>query len=1424
MAKLSESYIFGGMQRDISVSKHPAGFLYSGLNVRLTTREGDTLMSITNEKGTSSSLTSITGDYLGHTLLNEFLVVFSVQGSNSYITRIDLSKSTPEKQVLYQGSLGFSKEHPIEAIASFENDNIQKVYWTDGVNQPRIINITAERLADGWDGTKSYWANLGYTDTSFDFVPDLMLEETVTVSKIQDSTGMFPPGVIQYAFTYYYKYGQETNIFYTSPLRFVSHPDRGGSPDDKIGNAFEIKVSNVDTRFDYLRIYSIQRTSLDATPICKRVTDIKIKGLPKDNKKRYYATFVDTGVNGNSIDPVELLYKGGESISGKTLEQKDNTLFIGNISIERPLLLKELRDNGYYDSIGNKIIKAGNYELTDETNIIDAAEVYEQGMNSYYYFNQLNCSNSANEYGVPCAGFKRGNFYRLGVQFQYKSGAWSNPFFLKDHQIPWNNKPSISVAPSSNFGRVELPRVECVLGKDITDFLKGKDYKKARAVVVYPEIQDRVTICQGVVNPTMFTNNGRLNDKNLLAQSSWFFRQKIGRTNYPINYSTIPPKSEDFLPYTENDANYNPNWRDPDTGESYQIRRVEVQGYFDEDDRFQNSWDIVTLNSPDIEFDGGIDHIYFDDVSQHVVGEADFKFTMSDIDIQTETPTISNYGTGFVHKSFKHSASFGIISGLFYDDFIVDDTTSDPTDAVLRDYDVMNSPCKWLVYPWHKNGSLNNDINRPSDKGTPTAVLKKKVISNLRYADTQLYDPPFPQNTYESLAYRPMLFNSRESEILKVRHNITYQNASGNDEKVDTEIYRGNVDTLLNPSKPGPIFFAFGDNDISKKGVETGFDSTNWYKLWEKDAAEGQAGVPRGIYKWNDADAWVSIGNDHIGDAFRDLSVSKGAVRMKYKSSPHLVYYSRLNYTRQGNTHFYLPIVEIRRSEQNPKRFGGDSLDALKENVWIPCGKPVLLGNEDDGSTKLNFNYGDTYFQRYDCLKTYAYTPEDINQIVEIGSFMLETYVNIDGRYDRNRGQMSNINMSPQNFNLINPVYNQRDNFFSYRILDEDFYTNTRFPNQITWSKEKQSGADVDLWTNITLASTYDMDGSKGQVVSLNTWMDKIFCFQMKGVSNILFNSRVQIPTSDNVPIEITNNYKVDGYRYISDGIGCTNPRLIREAPSGIFFIDSISNHLFQINEGIIDITQSHNMSSVFRNNIGTFSRVLYDDVNRDVYLVNDSKALCYSEVLGQFTSFMDYGSVSLIEGYNKRVFTMKDSSLYQMFAGDYCSFFGTPKPWGIIFISNGIGSNAVGMDKTFTNLEFRACVEGDGEYDESTGKFTPTLPFDTLRTWNEYQHGIAHLRHRNGYYAMMHHTPDKEATLKRKFRIWRCDIPRDNMAVTDAGTFTREFDKTFFPASRRPHPMDRMRNPWLYIKLQKEASESMKRTEIHDLVITYFT
>ena len=141
-------------------------------------------------------------------------------------------------------------------------------------------------------------------------------------------------------------------------------------------------------------------------------------------------------------------------------------------------------------------------------------------------------------------------------------------------------------------------------------------------------------------------------------------------------------------------------------------------------------------------------------------------------------------------------------------------------------------------------------------------------------------------------------------------------------------------------------------------------------------------------------------------------------------------------------------------------------------------------------------------------------------------------------------------------------------------------------------------------------------------------------------------------------------------------------------------------------------------------------------------------------------------------------------------------------------------------MDKTFTNLEFRASVEGDGEYDENTGKFTFTLPFDSLEVWDEHQHGKTVLKDVSNMAKPMGHFEDEGSSLRRKFRIWRCDIPRNNAPIeSDEGL------PNLFRKIRKP--LDRMRNPWLYVKLQKDAAtegQLLEGTELHDLVMTYYS
>lgn len=1435
MAKKYINWKTKGMNRDMSVSAFNPEFAFENHNLRLATNEGNTMMSWVNERGSKELkllidtepwsqvesegkyVNEIEGTAVGTAVLNHKLVLFTVgydkPNTYSYIYVFKESNNSDwdlTGKVLYKGNLGFSAGYPIETLVSYESENIQKVYWTDNKNQPRVINI-----APSMD-----YKTKKYNDFSFDFIQELALKEEVYVSKLYGA-GEFPPGVIQYAFTYYNKYGQESNIFYTTPLQYISYVDRAGSPEEKIANCFQIQVYNIDKNFDYMRVYSILRTSKDATPVVKRVQDLEIKD------GTLYLTFIDNGTIGETMDPTELLYKGGEEIKAKTIEQKDETLFLGNITITRPSIdIKNrlLTENGVsdmsplVDDAINKVsavAKQRNFKLASKS--------------PFTYYNTLDTISdtvAGNYQGASC--FKSREYYRLGVQFQYKNGKWSEPCWIGDKQC--NAVPSEN--PTMRFPMV--PEFTYTMGnKDETNensvfkSLYDQGYRKVRPVFAVPRTQDRTILCQGIGCPTMYRKVDRKN--NLYASASWLFRTKSYSESSGVNDSdwNIPnAKSTESDGYTgggyvtpsfklmsQYDFPFLTSLKDANSiVVSPYLSSTEVMGTFSDDDSYYIDPKLITLNSPDIEFDDFMAHTDFKGYNLCTVGYTIFEKTYGDISIQTSTPTIGSDAAGFIHRSIVAPGYGALISGVFFNDYVVDDLDGPKYEA----YHTSSPPIDFPVYMWHKNGSLNNDVARDNR----SAQLLKKRISNYRLGSN---------TTYAGIGLAPILGNS-DTEIQLF--NADYLSVV----KVNGNVYQGNVDTMVVPSEPSPYYLV---GDPWRKDVDTDYKSRSYFRLTLKDPKDTSS--EHGIWELSEENnIWDwrkkrKESND-IGDKVNGLAQWREGISIKYKSTPHLV--ANINndiYTwtpaSEGGTFTTLkqgqaPIIEVYKEYNKDIIFGGTSDEALQAATWIPCGPPVAFEAEDKVHT-LEFKWGDTYLQRYECLKTYPFTTEDKNQVIEIASFMVETRVNIDGRYDRNRGQISNLNMTPQNFNLINPVYSQMDNFFSYKIIDEDSYKNTAFPNTITWTKTKQNGADVDLWTNITLANTLEMDGDKGEVNKLVRMNNQLLAFQDSGISQILYNENIQISTTEGVPIEIANSQKVQGKRYYSDTVGCSNKWSVVQTPAGIYFMDSNEKSIYLFNGQLNNLSTAGGFNSWAKQNIPSanvdwtpifFSSFVtyYDKLNQDILFINGNTSLAYSEKFNCFTSFYDYGGAPYFTNLDDREIWIKDSKLWQHQAGKYCNFFGVNKPFSMTLIAN----QEPQMDKMFTNLEFRACVEGDGSYNETKDKFTPSLPLDSLEVWNEYQHGILTLSNRNDNDRLTHGDKDGKASLNRKFRMWRCDIPRDNAVVNNT------IESLMGIKRFKDRPLDRIRNPWAYIKLTKNAAtrESfLNKTEIHDIMATYF-
>ena len=525
-------------------------------------------------------------------------------------------------------------------------------------------------------------------------------------------------------------------------------------------------------------------------------------------------------------------------------------------------------------------------------------------------------------------------------------------------------------------------------------------------------------------------------------------------------------------------------------------------------------------------------------------------------------------------------------------------------------------------------------------------------------------------------------------------------------------------------------------------------------------------------------------------------------------------------------------------------RFGGNTAEAVEHNVWLPAGNAIYLPDPDNqpenwSGVTLKWTVGDSYYQRYDALRTYPQTEEDVNKVVDIVSFMTETWTNIDGRYDKNRGLTNNNHIRPQNFNLINPVYSQQDNFFTYHTINPKKVNLDVFEYSFTWSLTKIAGALRDEWTRLTFASTYDCDGNKGPLNRIERLDNQLVAFQENGVAQILFNENVQIQGSEGIPIELANSGKLQGLRYYTTEIGCQNKWSISVQPNGIYWVDGKTRGMYVLGgNGIQSLSSVKGVDTWFRNR-DDLSTVWHpgqwqgffmhnDNTTGELFLTSKDTCLCFDTALGEYTGFYDYQKTDAMFTVSNTVFSVAedfsvpdglktvdnkearfDCIWLHRKNTEHCFIYGKQRPAWIELVCNSNNQgNDYGMDKVFDNLEWRADAWYLGNGAE---EYKPFVTFDSLSGSTHYQtfdlvfDAVNGNANRDDLSQLDHPAPP--LNLRKKFKVWRTTIPRSNESKTEA----------------RPTGSDRIRDTWCHIKLELSSELSNYRHILHDIAVTYF-
>lgn len=1180
--------------------------------------------------------------------------------------------------------------------------------------------------------------------------------------------------------------------------------------------------------------------------------DIIVPPEPPIPEEKADISFIDNGSIGDIIDPTELLYLGGNTICPNTFEQKDGTLFIGNYTINNNDISEETA------------IKIRNLLSSKLGFKYKATSIFYKGKNDYYnYEGQLGESDVAGFkymewYGVAI------QFQNKNGRFSSPIYLGSTRNYFPSRIVDYNLSEVVGVNRGELNLDINITELAKIVDTNIwvkARLLIVNPTNNLKTVLCQGIISSTVFNYRDRYNNAPFTmSSWRMNSlgkhlKPLFANSiSWGEVQNIEFSKSPIiggnsttriiikcimrlsHYRTIVVSEDTRVLYDntsptiikakENLKKWNANidiTKIPDDSWKNNANIIQEIKINDVDtivndfgECFAYDESLVTFNSPDIE---------------NQYNNINKKAKLRIIGILKSNPLFSNY---LIQGSDLNDSSKGNVPTKNIKDFTSALLWRDMDSSWdnLGDYDA-NKDWLFATYLWHRETSYSdNGIEKKNSNGNSRKVWSKpvkKIISNTRECTTSyLRDSLSYINDIEEInKFNYYELPIDDIKVITTNRDVIYKlNSNMGDSYTETLSYTSDTNKLFPTNNEYPIYgqqyYAYKEDSISD------------YIIYNTIIVDGKAVTskdPVRIKYKETPHAIISFGSknnstiklprmsikhkseiDRVGEdaVVRKLfwntennSYTKDFIWTKYINE----YANYMNPTDIGtnyffynanpsiNDYYYLADLCVQDPDTSPYELSNGNKDIISQYSFIPAGEAIeLIGD----TISLRGNHGDTYYQRWDCLKTFPYSTDDKNQYIDITSFFVESRINLDGRYDKQRGLKYNLGVLNTNFNLINKSYTQRNNFFNYRQIEDEGVNN--FPNQITISKTKVLGEDIDSWTNITLASVFDLDGDKGKLNAIRKINNDLYCFQDNGISRLLYNSRVQVNTSDGVPIEIANSAKLQDKQYLSDSIGCQNKWAIKSTSSGIYFIDNYNGGLYKLTSNGIESISNNKMKNYFSSlPIGEWSpnnitaKIDYDDITKDLYIITKDSSLAYNEFLGEFTSFYSYNPLYIVNLQDKslqlQTERIQDSALseditniWESYKGNYGSFYGSDKAEANVeFIANGDFDS----DKVFETVELTT-----SDIAKINNWKADCYPFDTLEVSNEYQRGK---------------NEASSINVKKKFRTWRWQIPRNSKKNED-GIITNR---------------DRIRNMWAKIKLSKKYNSSLS---IYDINVAYYS
>lgn len=1223
--KIQTNIFTGGLNLDSDVSFIPKDSYRYAENIRVIANTQGTQGVLQDIQGTINIDTNIVlsknEKIVATCTIDKYGVIITVDKNN--ITRIyrvdDYDQSTINLTVLVKGNLGITQDCRVKIVGNYEGENNIKIYFVDGINPLRMLNIFEDKFNPN-NGNTTYVDNVGNLRDPdiLNATPSAVLEPPTFVDF---GSGYLQSGKVQYCYELFNVRGNSTNIspccnlipLSESNLDDQSKDYEGSEKNTNTNKSIKIQFNLQSTingikyseLYDAFRVYRIHYIDNTEQPT------ITIVGESFISSKDSTITFEDNGSNNlSSITLEEFNAIQDYQFIPSTLDSKDNRLFVANIQqndwdIDYDARAYRCTKDGklvLQSSSGQSIEQQlPDYDTEDERQILSNIDKQHDCINPYNRHQGAITDSEDFEYSNIKVNGNRvlgGSGLNVSYRFIYNtidldrvgsiatSGSATrlqeyadiniSPVTIDKYVFRYLDNPEDTIEQSFN---TEQPTVNNYASPYLCSTTVGyqRDEIYRFGIVLYNT--------KGIASPVHWIGDVRMpHPTNYKA-----FYADIELKGYCLGIQfTVRNLPKDVIAYdivrcdrTENDRTIITQ------GVLSSIVRSKVK-FLNDDQALDTQYTpVVPLNYSNTEYAV---------LKVNDVGNLPIQDEWARIDSETLNKNLNiliSPEIDFMQDSIKNMVSNSYIEPLYWVHGESYRTDLDSVNKQLfivpqqtnRGHSGDRITTENLVGVWSNwFGGLvlaNNDAS-----GITNLISKKYIIH-----DTNL--TPRQQYQLSNEVIYPTLMSSNA---------IIHKNA-----------YYNQIDGI----------------NYLNMGITQNWDN-NYSQAVTKGSYFGSCLVING-------EALQSIPRSTSSYDRNTVNANSTIIN---------------NITSQScPAYFDIPVVNVKR---NIIPYGGNSYYSRTNSTYISTGSYTRALNKENITNTFG---GDTYLGVLDhktcCpfpdINDEVHYDEDLRQLlISCTDYIpFETTINLQLNYGQNTSRTGDINYT----DVYLGTTIEQGNIGSYHIQDKPYYAyndaysadataklyvstgmydiqNQTVNNRIKSSQLKTNNEIDDSWLKFNVADYLDVDGKYGSITNILNNNNRLYFWQDNAFGVASVNER-SLVTDDNMnQVVLGTGGILPRYDYITthNGSSIINDYSIATTDNGIYWYDSSKNELLLFSNQLYKLSKEKNVQTFLNKNPKLeVTTTAYDMKYNELQICFKDYNLVYNERLQQYTSFFTY-------------------------------------------------------------------------------------------------------------------------------------------------------------------------------------------------------